>query len=118
MSTRASRRAALDDDPFRRAHQDRIRIETQDGVVEIDLTESPLRWLASRRDAAGRTFLTAAEVQAGERFRVDFTLSGLSPRLGAQWAAPVARGGAGRQDYSDVVLGARQRLEAPTSPRC
>jgi hypothetical protein len=112
MSTRASRRAALEDDPFRRAHQDRIRIETPDGIVEIDLTESPLRWLASRKDAAGRAFLSPAEVQAGERFRVDFTLAGLSPRLGAQWAAPVARGGeAGRQDYSDVVLGARQRLD-------
>jgi hypothetical protein len=111
MSTRASRRAALDDDPFRRAHQDRIRIDTPGGTVEIDLTESPLRWLATRRDAAGRAFLSPAEVQAGERFRTDFTLAGLSPRLGAQWAAPVERSGAGRQDYSDVVLGARQRLE-------
>ncbi len=111
MSTRASRRAALEDDPFRRAHQDRIRINTPDGIVEIDLTESPLRWLASRKDAFGRAFLSPAEVQAGERFRVDFTLAGLSPRLGAQWAAPVERSGAGRQDFSDVVLGARQRLD-------
>ncbi|MBL8568776.1 MAG: DNA replication protein [Phreatobacter sp.] len=86
-------------------------METPDGPVEIDLSESPLRWLASRRDAAGRPFLSAAEVDAGERFRRDFTQAGLSPRLGAQWAAPVARGGAEASlDYSDIVVAARRRL--------
>lgn len=61
MSRNATRAAAGDDnDRFRRAHQERARIETPDGPVEIDLSESPLRWLASRRDAAGRPFLSAA----------------------------------------------------------
>jgi hypothetical protein len=77
-------------------------------------TESPLRWLASRT-GRGRPALpvTASEVEAGERFRRDFTLAGLSPRLGAAWAAPVSGGrpaGAG-PDYADVVLAARQRLD-------
>jgi hypothetical protein len=110
--TRASK-TARDDDRFRRAHQERGILETPEGPVEIDLTESPLRWLASRRDAAGRPFLSATEVEAGERFRRDFTLAGLSPRLGAAWAAPVSGGraaGAG-PDYADVVMAAKQRLD-------
>lgn len=116
MSRNPTRAAAGDDnDRFRRAHQERTRIETPDGPVEIDLSESPLRWLASRRDAAGRPFLSAAEVDAGERFRRDFTQAGLSPRLGAQLAAPVARGGAGAPtDYSDIVVAARRRLARAT----
>lgn len=108
------RRAAprADDDRFRRAHQERLTVETAEGPVEIDLAESPLKWLASRRDGAGRPFLAPHEVEAGERFRRDFTLAGLSPKLGAGWGAPVARGRAGGPslDYSDVVVAARQRL--------
>jgi hypothetical protein len=110
-----SRIAEDDDDRFRRAHQERARVATPEGTVEIDLTESPLRWLASRRDATGRPFLSSAEVEAGERFRRDFTQAGLSPRLGAQWAAPVERGGANSSiDYSDIVVAARQRLDRAT----
>lgn len=100
-----------DDDRFRRAHQLRQTIDTVDGPVEIDLAESPLRWLASRRNAAGHPFLSPGEVAAGERFRRDFTLAGLSPQLGAARAAPVSGGRAGEaRDYADVVIAARQRL--------
>ena len=101
-----------DDDRFRRAHQLRQVVDTPEGPVEIDLAESPLRWLASRKDAAGRPFLSPREIDAGERFRRDFTLAGLSPRLGAAWAAPVSGGRAGSDpaDYSDLVVAARQRL--------
>ncbi|WP_439573094.1 DUF6456 domain-containing protein [Phreatobacter sp.] len=104
--------ASSDDDRFRRAHQQRIRIVGETGeVVEIDLAESPLRWLATRRDGAGRAYLEPHEVEAGERFRRDFTLAGLSPKLGAAWVTPVSGGrGVGAQDYSEVVLAARQQL--------
>lgn len=103
-------RAMADDDRFRRAHQRRQAVEIDDATVEIDLTESPLRWLAGRKDAQGRPFLAGPEVEAGERLRRDFTLAGLSPRLGVAWEAPVMRGGGAGLDYSDVVLAARQRL--------
>ena len=111
--TDARGNAGNDADRFRRAHQERVVVEGPEGPVEIDLTESPLRWLASRKDAAGRPFLSPTEVEAGERFRRDFTLAGLSPRLGVTWAAPVSGGrpaGAG-PDYADVVLAAKQRLD-------
>ncbi|KAF0134098.1 MAG: hypothetical protein FD152_1505 [Xanthobacteraceae bacterium] len=113
MSPRTTTEAPLpDDNRFRRAHQLRQTVDTPDGPVEIDLAESPLRWLASRRDAAGRPFLSPGEIEAGERFRRDFTLAGLSPHLGVAWAAPVSGGRAGEaRDYADVVIAARQRLE-------
>lgn len=100
------------DDRFRRAHQTRIRLAGPDGgMIEIDLGESPLRWLASHRDGAGRPYLAPHEVEAGERFRRDFTLAGLSPKLGAAWVTPVSGGrGPGARDYSDLALAARQRL--------
>ncbi|QCK88773.1 DNA replication protein [Phreatobacter aquaticus] len=87
-------------------------METPEGTIEIDLKESPLRWLASRKDASGVPFLSPHEVEAGERFRLDFTLAGLSPKLGSSWQAPVSRGSAGGHglDYADVVIAARQRL--------
>jgi hypothetical protein len=111
--SRAPPTTGMDDDRFRRAHQVRQIIETPEGAVEVDLAESPLRWLASRRDASGRPFLSPAEIEAGERFRLDFTLASLSPKLGITWAAPVSGGraaGAGG-DYADIVIAAKQRLD-------
>lgn len=100
-----------DHDAFRRARQERLTIQTVDGPVEIDLTESPLRWLATRRDALGQPFLAPHELEAGERFRRDVTMAGLLPSLGVAWAAPVA-GGGWAETYTEVVLAARQRVDA------
>lgn len=36
-----------------------------------NLGETPIAWLARRRDASGRPWLTPAEVAAGERLRLD-----------------------------------------------
>lgn len=111
-ATSAANSVPVADDRFRRAHLAPQTIETPDGLVEIDLKESPLRWLASRKDASGVPFLSPHEVEAGERFRADFTLAGLSPRLGASWQAPVSRGSGGGRglDYADVMIAAKQRL--------
>lgn len=110
MGMARTKAADADDDRFRRAHQHRQTVAIDDVPVEIDLSESPLRWLATRKDAQGRPFLIGHEVEAGERLRRDFTLAGLSPRMGVAWEAPVMRGGGAGLDYSDVVLAARQRL--------
>src|SRR5690606_9904319 len=37
----------------------------------VNLKESPLTWLASRRDASGNPLLASWEVEAGERLRAD-----------------------------------------------
>jgi hypothetical protein len=107
---RALAATGTDPDALRRQHQVRQTSEIDGVAVEIDLTESPLRWLASRRDGQGRAFLGPEEIEAGERFRQDFTLAGLSPALSARWDAPAGGRGSGALDYADVVLAARQRL--------
>ncbi|MDP2801364.1 MAG: DUF6456 domain-containing protein [Phreatobacter sp.] len=117
MSRNTQTAGSNDDDRFRRAHQLRQIVETPEGPVEVDLAESPLRWLASRRDASGRPFLSPTEIEAGERFRLDFTIAGLSPKLGATWAAPVSGGRppAASRDYADIVIAAKQRLDRARS---
>ena len=52
----------------------------------VNTAESPLAWLARRKDRQGRPFLTAAEVEAGERLRADFEAAQLGPRLAQNWS--------------------------------
>jgi hypothetical protein len=88
----------------------------QTATVAVNLAESPLRQLASRRGADGHAYLQGREVDAGERLRLDFTIGCMMPRLGANWDAPVSRGGRGAAsataDITDAALAARQRVDA------
>ena len=80
--------------------------------------ESPLTWLAGRRDAAGRPMLSPSEVQAGERLRADLSFAHLTPRVTMGWSGiPItgdrgaAAAGLGR-DLADNVIAARGRVTA------
>lgn len=78
----------------------------------VNLGESPILWLARRKDASGRPWLVPAEVAAGEKLRVDAELAALGPSLTMRWDA-LPRGGAGRGASSgpgDRVLCARRRV--------
>lgn len=93
-----------------------------DGIlrtVEIDLAESPLAWLKSRRGRDGADLIGDAEYLAGERLRADYTLAGLTKRTTMNWDAlggPVERGRGGRDpDISDAAMAARSRVEAAFS---
>jgi len=84
----------------------------------VNGAESPLAWLAGRRDAAGRPMLSPSEVQAGERLRADLSFAQLVPRVTMGWSGiPMAgdRGasaaGFGR-DLADNVIAARARVSA------
>jgi hypothetical protein len=80
----------------------------------INLAESPLCLLASRRGPDGRSFLAQEEVAAGERLRADYTRAQLVPHLGVNWDLS-ARGsgpGTGRNELSDSAIDARTRVEA------
>lgn len=62
----------------------------------VNLGESPIAWLARRKDAAGRPWLDPREAAAGERLREDFHLAGLIGRMTMSWdAGPRSRGGRG-----------------------
>ncbi len=61
-----------------------------------NLGESPIAWLARRRDPYGRPWLCPEEVAAGERLREDIHLAGTLGRLTMTWdAGPRAKGGRG-----------------------
>ena len=62
-------------------------------------------------------FLSAAEFQAGERLRADYTRGQIMPRLSANWVASVASGrrDGGVADLTDAALAARQRVEQAIS---
>jgi hypothetical protein len=83
--------------------------------------ESPLAWLRQRRDKNGRPLISAVELEAGERLRADFELAQLGPRVTASWdpgAVPSrqVRGAPGMGlEMSDVLVAARQRLDAALS---
>ena len=50
-----------------------------------NLRESPLSGLARRRDPSGRSFLSPAQVRAGERLREDYELARMEGDLPAGW---------------------------------
>ena len=103
-----------DDNAFAARHQllAKRRMMNQEGkeiLVTVNEAESPLARLRLRRSIDGTQF------EAGERLRRDFTLAGLSPRLGVDLTSPLlprARGQMMQAPLSDMVLAAKQRFSA------
>ena len=103
-----------DDERF--AEQHRLRVKRtmvgeggKEISVSINLAESPLGRLRHRR------VIDAVQFDAGERLRRDFTLAGLTPRLGIDLTAPInrhARGQANQAPLNVMVLAAKQRFRA------
>lgn len=98
-------------------------IEGERPVMEVDgrltsrranLGESPVAWLARRKDASGRPWLSPAEVAAGERLRREAEIALSGPSLTMRWdALPRAGGGsAARVEPGDRALSASARVEA------
>lgn len=90
-------------------------IEGRRAVIEADgrtslktanLGESPIAWLARRRDASGRPWLTLVEVAAAEKLRDDFVLAGTLGRLTMSWS-PAARTRGGRGPGAEPAERAR-----------
>jgi hypothetical protein len=81
-------------------------------ALAANLGESPIAWLARRRDGAGRSWLTPAEIAAAEKLREDFVLAGTVGRLTMAWdAGPRARGGRGPgQEPAERARAAKDRI--------
>ncbi|MNS35333.1 hypothetical protein D3C72_674880 [compost metagenome] len=82
-----------------------------------NLGESPVAWLARRKDASGRPWLSAGEVAAGERLRTEAEIALSGPSLTMRWdALPRAGGGSSaRVEPTDRALSASARVEAALS---
>ena len=104
------------DNPFGAQHRELSREirDSGDAPVVVDTNESPLAWLARRRDRDGKPFLDAAAFEAGERFRRDVTVAQLLPNVTSNWSA---HGSGSRTDPgrvllpSEVAMAARQRID-------
>lgn len=81
-------------------------------ALAANLGESPIAWLARRRDGAGRSWLTLPEIAAAERLREDFALAGTLGRLTMAWdAGPRTRGGRGPgQEPAERARAAKARI--------
>lgn len=77
-----------------------------------NLGESPIAWLARRRDARGEAWLTLVEIAAAEKLRDDFVTAGTVGRLTMAWdAGPKARGGRGPGvDPAEKARAAKDRI--------
>ncbi len=81
------------------------------------MAESPIGWLARRRGADGKPFLTRSEVAAAERLRIDFERSQLAPGVTQDWQRFLTSGVEGGQrssaqerDIEGGAQAARERL--------
>jgi hypothetical protein len=78
--------------------------------VTVNMSESPLGWLFARGH------VTRAQLDAGERLRMDWERAQLAPKVTMTWdSAPVARGRGGAAvgpDPTASQLDARRRFDA------
>lgn len=57
----------------------------QPSRMRVNLRESPINSLGRKKDKDGKPFLANELLQAGERFREDFELAQLGPRVAQNW---------------------------------
>lgn len=86
-------------------------VATPEGPVRRNLGESPIAWLARRRDRDGQPWLTPVEAAAGERLREDFERLGTLGRMTMRWdATPRVDGGRPGLTPAERDGAARERI--------
>jgi len=90
-----------------------MQADGRPAIRRANLGESPIAWLARRRDALGRPLLTPAQVAAGERLRVEAERALSGPSLTMRWDALPRTGGgsSARVEPTDQALSASRRVE-------
>lgn len=107
--------AMAEADPFRAQHAafETRALEKGARPTLVNEGESPLAWLARRKNRDGRPFLERAQVEAGERFRRDIEQAQILQRVTANWEASIAasrRGSDAGAVVSEIAMDARKRL--------
>jgi len=107
-------------DGFAAQHQTRARVGLDDPLLgRVTVTrnedESPLARLRRSRGRDGEPLLGAAEFEAGERLRRDFTTGQMTPKVTSNWSGCSGRRGRGNAggmaEMNDAVVAARQRVD-------
>lgn len=78
--------------------------------VRRNLGESPIAWLARRRDRDGQPWLTPIEAAAGERLREEYERLGAQGRLTMRWDVARVDGGMPGLAPAERDHAARQRI--------
>jgi hypothetical protein len=82
----------------------------------LNLDESPLAWLARRKDKDGKPLLSAIELAAGEKLRADFWFAQMTPHVTANWSLLLSESGGRRgspdhgAEAADHVIAAQERV--------
>lgn len=96
-------------EPERPTKGDGLKTARPARSVTVNLAESPLGWLLSRR------LVTATQFEAGERLRADWERAQLAPRITMGWdAAPVSRNRGGSSPQPDLTgsqIDAKRRFD-------
>jgi hypothetical protein len=110
------RRTFAEGDPFTAQHQQRVprMIVDPDGlerIVNANEAESPITWLKARN------MIDAAQFDAAEKLRRDYTIAQLAPRLGVDLTAPIVLGRRGQKKahLTETVIAAKQRFSRAMS---
>ena len=86
-------------------------VEIAEGKARRNLGESPIAWLARRRDGAGRPWLSPVEAAAGERLREEFESLGTQGRTTMRWdLTPRVSGGRPGLAPAERDHAARERI--------
>lgn len=91
-----------------------VRPDDKSSTPLLNDGESPLTWLRSRRDKAGRPLITTEQYLAGEKLRLDYERSMLQQRVTQNWdmASAGRSGGNVSAELSDGAYAARQKYHA------
>ncbi|MEE9315133.1 MAG: DUF6456 domain-containing protein [Rhizobiaceae bacterium] len=108
------------DGAFQAQHREEIvqqvSINGSRHYVKVNINESPLHRLKSRKGPDGNTWLDDAEFHAGERLRQDFTQGRLMQKTTSNWdlglgSSTSKSGAGGKADIADSAIDARHRME-------
>lgn len=97
----------------------RAREDQNSSVPLVDDKESPLAWLAKRKDRNGKAMISAQQFAAGERLRYDYHRANLNPHVTMNWSVTAHVSGGRRSaksadalELTDAALRARNRVTA------
>ena len=90
--------------------------EAAEAKPQVNADESPLAWLARRKDKDGRPMISEVEFNAGERLRADFYFAAMTPQVTSNWQRFLSGDsrktscGAAGVDLADGIIAARERV--------